>query len=68
MEDPAQTHPVHASLQQLDELSKSSQLTDLNPEIDDQHRRTQPGNLRGIVRGRIGLAWTSGAKAHRDEC
>ncbi|WP_309663162.1 hypothetical protein [Sphingomonas sp.] len=40
MDDPAQNHPVHASLEQLDELSKSSQLTDLNVEIDEPHRHS----------------------------
>lgn len=38
MDDPAKTHPVHATLEQLDSLSKSSQLSDLNTEIDDQRR------------------------------
>lgn len=39
MEDPAKIHPVHASLEQLDVLSKSSQLSELNQEIDDLHRQ-----------------------------
>lgn len=38
MDDPAQIHPVHASLEQLDELTKSSQLSDANEEIDDARR------------------------------
>jgi membrane-associated HD superfamily phosphohydrolase len=40
MDDPAQSHPVHGALQQLEALSESSQLTDLNEEIDDQRRRS----------------------------
>jgi hypothetical protein len=38
VDDPAQTHPVHAALQQLEALRESSQLTDLNEEIDDLRR------------------------------
>lgn len=38
MDDPARTHPVHASIQQLISLSESSQLSDLNEEIDEQRR------------------------------
>lgn len=36
--DPLKNHAVHGALKRLNELSKSSQLTDLNEEIDDQRR------------------------------
>ena len=39
MDDPAKTHPVHATLEQIDSLAKSSQLSDLNTEIDDTRRQ-----------------------------
>jgi hypothetical protein len=39
LDDPAQLHPVHMSLEQLDSLTQSSQLSDSNTEIDDMRRR-----------------------------
>jgi hypothetical protein len=40
MDDPAQAHPVHGTIQQLETLSESSQLTDLNEEIDVPRRHS----------------------------
>lgn len=64
MEDPAKTHPVHASLQQLDELSKSSQLTDLNPEIDDQRRRSLDRIFFVVGEARKRLSKLKGVRAN----
>ena len=38
MKDPSTIHPVHAALEQLDGLSKSSQLSDANVDIDEGRR------------------------------
>ena len=38
MDDPAKSHAVHTSLSQLDEMAKSSQLSDVNDEIDEGRR------------------------------
>lgn len=55
MDDPAQTHPVHATLQQLEALKDSSQLTDLNEELDDlrQHSLDRIFYLTSETRKRL---------------
>lgn len=47
--DPIKTNPVHGSLKRLAELCKSSQLTDLNDEIDEQ-RHWYLDRIRFLVR------------------
>jgi predicted nucleic acid-binding Zn-ribbon protein len=64
LDDPAKTHPVHATLEQIEALAKSSQLSDLNSEIDEPRRHALDRIFYVISDARKRVARLKGVRAN----